>query len=179
MNQLNENYISKFEFKATKSDELSLGKGMHVVVTEKEDDGWWYGKSADGSEGWFPANYVSKASELDSVKADNTNCQPSNNDRLMVVRCLYSYTARFPEELSFEEDELLDIIEQPPNDPEWWSARKKEGTVGLVPKNYVEEVSPENSKPTQSNYDQVTISKPSPSSPDPIKFTPNVRVVFF
>ena len=31
----------------------------------------------------------------------------------------------------------LEIVDQPRDDPEWWKARKEDGTIGLVPKNYV------------------------------------------
>ena len=177
MNQVNEKYTCKFEYTASKSDELSLVEGMHVVVTKKEDDGWWYGKSMDGFEGWFPANYVSEISETDSNKIVNIN--PSHQQStgpVKTILCLYSYTARYPEELSFEENELLDVVEEPTSDPEWLSARNSKGAVGLVPKNYVKEDSSK-SQQEPSNYDQVSVLK-SDSNNSISKPRTNVGITF-
>ena len=57
-----ETFISQFNYTAVNDDELSLVKGMRVVVLKEEADGWWLGKDAnDGTnKGWFPSNYVSK-----------------------------------------------------------------------------------------------------------------------
>ncbi|RKP18250.1 hypothetical protein ROZALSC1DRAFT_30039 [Rozella allomycis CSF55] len=50
-------YIAKFNFDATKSDELSFKEGDTIIARKKSDDGWWIGECS-GSIGWFPANYV-------------------------------------------------------------------------------------------------------------------------
>ena len=44
---LNEIWVSKFNFQATKFDELTLTKNMRVLVIQKEGDGWWLGQDAD------------------------------------------------------------------------------------------------------------------------------------
>lgn len=43
-------------------------------------------------------------------------------------------SAEDPNELSFEKDEVLDILDKRGN---WWQARKSDGTTGIVPSNYV------------------------------------------
>ena len=151
--QVNEEYISKFNYDATKDDELSLTKGMRVLVLKMEEDGWWYGRDAErpGNPGWFPSNYVTK-----DVQTANTPVasKPQTNGCLMVVRSLYPFKTDNPEELRFEQDELLDIVEEPPDDPEWWMARNSDGIVGLVPKNYVEVV-PDAQPVSGQRYDAV------------------------
>ncbi|CAO3608751.1 unnamed protein product [Mucor hiemalis] len=45
----------------------------------------------------------------------------------------YQGSAEDPNELSFEKDEVLDILDKRGN---WWQARKSDGTTGIVPSNY-------------------------------------------
>ena len=44
-------------------------------------------------------------------------------------------------ELSFDKNERLEIIDKPPSDPDWYKARNTAGQIGLVPKNYLIELS--------------------------------------
>ena len=167
--QFNEEYTSKYEYKAANQDEISLTVGMRLLVIQKDEDGWWQGKCVNQPDvlGWFPANYVEKS----PIPAPNnaSASTPTNNDAvLMVVRTLYSYAARYPEELTFEQYELLDIIEEPPNDPEWYLARNSNGNIGIVPKNYVEK-QPENNKISHSNYDRVTANFNHEASSSPVR----------
>lgn len=37
---------------------LRLYVGDHVVVIGRDGRGWWYGRTANGKEGWFPPSYV-------------------------------------------------------------------------------------------------------------------------
>ena len=151
--QFDEEYTSQYDYTATKDDELSLRVGMRLLALKKEEDGWWFGKSIDGTQlsGWFPSTYVKKSS-TPSPKASSTPSQSS--DKIMIARSLYPYAARYPGELTIEQYEQLDIIEDPPNEPDWWLARNSDGKTGLVPKNYVEK---QPDKPiSHSNYDHVT-----------------------
>jgi len=54
-----------FKFKASNNDELSMKKGEVIIVTQKEDGGWWEGTSREtGKTGWFPSNYVSEIKDV-------------------------------------------------------------------------------------------------------------------
>ena len=71
-----------------------------------------------------------------------------------LCKALYDYVAQAEDELNLTEDDYLYILES--DDPEWWKAKLRrlnedgtpiqddsdEGTVGLVPANYVEEAEP-------------------------------------
>lgn len=116
--------IAKYNYTPVREDEVQLIKGDRVYVLEKEGDGWWRGESK-GKTGWFPSNYVEI---ITSENKGNVICK---------VRTLYPFTSKNEEELNFEKDTLLEIIDQPRDDPEWWRAKKEDGTIGLVPKNYV------------------------------------------
>ncbi|XP_046399169.1 osteoclast-stimulating factor 1-like [Ischnura elegans] len=53
-----------------------------------------------------------------------------------VVRALYSYTAQQPDELTFQEGDVMYVYDQV-TDANWWKARCDDKT-GLIPSNYVE-----------------------------------------
>lgn len=53
---------------------------------------------------------------------------------------LYSFTSNNEQELSFEKGDRLEIVERPPSDPEWYRARDCRGQLGLVPRNYLQEL---------------------------------------
>lgn len=57
------------------------------------------------------------------------------------VKALYDYTAQQDEELSFQEDDVMILYEN--DDPDWFLVKAKNGTIGLVPSNYIEEVTKE------------------------------------
>ncbi len=116
---LNIRAVAKYKYASTREDELSLEKGDDVIVMEKEADGWWRGQCGV-KIGWFPFNYVEEKSFICGVIA------------------LYSFNSGNPEELVFQKGDLMDIIGQPADDPDWWEARKSDGATGLVPRNYIE-----------------------------------------
>jgi len=51
---------------------------------------------------------------------------------------IYSFAAQNNEELSFVKGERLEILDRPPADPDWYRARNTNGSIGLIPKNYVQ-----------------------------------------
>ena len=130
---LNIKAIAKFKYQSANEDELSLEKGQEVIVIEKEADGWWRGRCGT-KIGWFPFNYV------EEVKQAEESAPPAEKSFICGVIALYSFSSGNPEELKFEKGDLMDIIDQPPDDPDWWEARKANGSIGLVPRNYVEVV---------------------------------------
>ncbi|XP_035277963.1 cytoplasmic protein NCK1-like isoform X1 [Anguilla anguilla] len=141
--------LVKFSYAAEREDELSLVKGTRVVVMEKCSDGWWRGVY-EGRSGWFPSNYVTEdgdglagdpaASLTEKLAAavHSGGGGGGNGGRtLHTVQALYPFNSGNDEELSFEKGEVMDVVEKPENDPEWWKCRKADGQLGLVPKNYV------------------------------------------
>ena len=146
---LNIRCLAKFKYQSTREDELSLEKGDEVIVMEKEADGWWRGRCGTRI-GWFPFNYVEEAPEQAAAPAAAAVPQETVQQSLPAttkgksfvcgVIALYSFNSGNPEELPFEKGDFMDIIDQPPDDPDWWEARKADGKCGLVPRNYVEVV---------------------------------------
>lgn len=144
--------VVKFAYTAEREDELTLVKGSRVVVMEKCSDGWWRG-SQTGRVGWFPSNYVQEElggtddrGEGDSSRSYHGGPLGTSvaNGRvggraevLHLVRTLYPFSSVTEEELNFEKEEVMEVVEKPENDPEWWRCKNSRGMVGLVPKNYV------------------------------------------
>ena len=122
---LNIRAIAKFNYIAKRDDELGLEKGCELIVIEKEQDGWWRGRCGNRI-GWFPFNYV------DEIATVTEKCV------ICTVVALYSFNSGNPEELVFNKGEVLDIIDQPQDDPDWWEAKMSDGRTGLIPRNYVE-----------------------------------------
>ncbi|KAJ8376023.1 hypothetical protein SKAU_G00066030 [Synaphobranchus kaupii] len=136
--------LVKFSYVAEREDELSLVKGTRVIVMEKCSDGWWRG-GYEGRSGWFPSNYVTEdpdGSAGDTVTSLTEKLAAAvrganGSTSLHMVQALYPFNSSNDEELNFEKGEVMDVVEKPENDPEWWKCRKADGQVGLVPKNYV------------------------------------------
>ena len=50
---------------------------------------------------------------------------------------LYKYAAQNGDELSFEKDSIINVLDK--DDPDWWKGEVN-GTVGLFPSNYVKQL---------------------------------------
>nr|XP_055058160.1 cytoplasmic protein NCK1 [Misgurnus anguillicaudatus] len=151
--------LVKFNYTAKREDELSLTKGTKVIVLEKCSDGWWRG-IYNGLSGWFPSNYVTE--NLDgTMRGDSVSSLNNNGPQILhTVQALYHFSSGNDEDLNFNKNELMDVLEKPENDPEWWKCRKVNGQVGLVPKSYVAVVQATHfelgtSGPSTSNYDYI------------------------
>lgn len=135
---LNIRCVVKHRYASTREDELSLEKGAEVIVLEKEEDGWWRGRCGTRI-GWFPFNYVE---ELKETPQPVFVAPPPVKEKPYIcgVVALYHFNSGNAEELAFQKGDLMDIIDQPTDDPDWWEARKADGKTGLIPRNYVEVV---------------------------------------
>jgi len=125
--------IVKYNYQAQQLDELSLVKGSRVMILEKSGDGWWRGQYGN-KVGWFPSNYTQE--EIDDP---HTYCMAENVLDILVA--LYPFKAQNDTELSFNKGDRLEILDRPANDPEWFKARNQCGQIGLVPSNYLQELS--------------------------------------
>ena len=129
--------VARFKYTSTREDELSLEKGDEIIIIEREADGWWRGQKGTRI-GWFPFNYVQEvAYESVQVKPQQP---PAEKSVICSVVALYAFTPGNDEELVFQKGEQMDIVDQPADDPDWWEARKSDGSTGLIPRNYVDVV---------------------------------------
>ena len=123
----------KYNYQAQQLDELSLVKGNRILILEKSGDGWWRGQCGN-KIGWFPSNYTQE-----ELEDPHTYCIAENVIDIMVA--MYTFKAQNDTELSFEKGERLEIIDRPASDPDWLKARNTQAQVGLIPKNYLVELS--------------------------------------
>lgn len=59
-------------------------------------------------------------------------------ENLEYVRTLYDFPGNDDEDLPFKKGEILVILDKP--EDQWWSAKSKEGRVGMIPVPYVEKL---------------------------------------
>ncbi|XP_017784323.1 PREDICTED: cytoplasmic protein NCK1 isoform X2 [Nicrophorus vespilloides] len=128
--------VVKYNYEAQQADELSLVKGSRILILEKSNDGWWRGQSGNMA-GWFPSNYTQE----DGNDDDTLHTYAMAENVLDIVVALYSFSSTSDQELSFEKGDRLEILERPASDPEWYRARNATGLIGLVPRNYLQELS--------------------------------------
>lgn len=129
--------VAKFAYTAERDDELSLAKGARLLVLEKCSDGWWRGRCSDGRVGWFPSNYVQEEEGDEEEDEEAGMGDGQFSQALHKVQTLYPFSSATEEELNFDKGEIMEVLEKPENDPEWWRCKNTQGQVGLVPKNYV------------------------------------------
>ncbi|TRY83457.1 hypothetical protein DNTS_016203 [Danionella cerebrum] len=60
LGQINQTVVSLYEYRANRSDELSIRRGDVIRVLYKDNDTWWFGRLVTGQEGYFPASYVAE-----------------------------------------------------------------------------------------------------------------------
>lgn len=80
---------------------------------------------------------------MKKLKTNDNNAsktEPSTNKPQLTI-IIHYFQAQNDTELSFDKNERLEIIDRPPSDPDWYKARNNSGQIGLVPKNYLIELS--------------------------------------
>uniref|UniRef100_A0A8P0NGP8 CRK like proto-onco, adaptor protein n=1 Tax=Canis lupus familiaris TaxID=9615 RepID=A0A8P0NGP8_CANLF len=106
---------------------------------------------------------------MGSVSAPNL---PTAEENLEYVRTLYDFLGNDAEDLPFKKGEILVIIEKP--EEQWWSARNKEGRIGMIPVPYVEKLvrSSPHGKHGNRNSNSYGIPEPAHAYAQPQTTTP-------
>ncbi|KAM5311604.1 crk-like protein [Desmodus rotundus] len=106
---------------------------------------------------------------MGSVSAPNL---PTAEENLEYVRTLYDFPGNDAEDLPFKKGEILVIIEKP--EEQWWSARNKDGRVGMIPVPYVEKLvrSSPHGKHGNRNSNSYGIPEPAHAYAQPQTTTP-------
>jgi NCK adaptor protein 2 len=119
--------------------------------------GWWRGQSGSQT-GWFPSNYTTEEND------DDAHTYAMAESVLDIVVALYSFNSNNDTELSFDKGDRLEIVDRPPADPEWFKARNQKGQIGLVPRNYLQELQEYLNTPYRGGPDSLDRRPEMPSS---------------
>eukprot|EP00116_Pleurobrachia_bachei_P002440 sb/3462702/ len=145
--------VALYEYAAQGPEEVSLAQGDLLVVLEKVDELWWYGKHKNGTVGLFPVTRqvhvfsVGGTEPIEYINFYQTNVKfddeakripKGHASNFVRVVALYEYAAQGPEEVSLAQGDLLVVLEKV--DELWWYGKHKNGTVGLFPVTYVREL---------------------------------------
>uniref|UniRef100_A0A3Q3EKN5 Abelson helper integration site 1 n=1 Tax=Labrus bergylta TaxID=56723 RepID=A0A3Q3EKN5_9LABR len=55
--------VALYDYRANRSDELTIRRGDVIHVLYKDNDNWWFGRLVNGQQGYFLASYVADQSE--------------------------------------------------------------------------------------------------------------------
>ncbi|XP_058469345.1 intersectin-2a isoform X3 [Solea solea] len=134
---------------ATSDTDLSLGSGESVtallsfsqgdvITVLQQRDQWWLGQ-LNGTQGWFPQNYVTlETGGITDVDASDAGDSIPLEDYV----ALYTYESPEVGDLTFVEGDVVMVTER---EGEWWRGSIGDQT-GVFPSNYVRPVEPEVSK---------------------------------
>ncbi|CAG8628227.1 2674_t:CDS:2, partial [Racocetra fulgida] len=118
---------SLYSYSGNGADDLPFEAGIsflaHPSKIQSNAD-WWYGViEQTGAKGWFPKSYV------EVIKEEKEICK---------AKVLYEWKAQSPDQLDIRQGNVISILDKSLGD--WWKA-EYEGAKGIIPSNYVEEIS--------------------------------------
>jgi hypothetical protein len=184
--------VALYDFKATRSDQLSFNKGDKIVITEKRESGWWRGE-LNGVSGLVPSNYIKeelspqnssaqnlrreefKETQRSSLVNSGTSTSTSGYTSVgttspsaslgEVVVAQFNYTPSGPGQLALKRGDQIVVLEKPHNG--WWRGECN-GNVGIFPSNYVKPIteinSPDEYEGTIEVEDEAALRKKKPIS---------------
>ncbi|XP_078398492.1 jouberin isoform X2 [Cetorhinus maximus] len=63
-----ETVVALYDYTANRSDELTIQRYDIIQVLYKDNASWWFGRLANGKQGYFPANYVANERRPEEIK---------------------------------------------------------------------------------------------------------------
>ncbi|KAF7298359.1 Actin cytoskeleton-regulatory complex protein [Mycena kentingensis (nom. inval.)] len=137
-----------YAYEADGAEDITFGENVILIANPSKSGGeWWYGRSvSDGRTGMFPKTYVAEINP-------------------MPAKAIYAYTAANPDELSFAEGEMLDIIDT--SEEEWWKVERG-GVVYIVPAAYLEANPAPAPAPVMPDVRPIPPRDATPTPPPPV-----------
>jgi len=130
-----------FDFPGESEDDLPFARGDTIEVIAIVDADWWKG-TLSGREGIFPANFVSRDPEAvsDSVAVQHETASEVTGASgvLGTVTAQFDMEPQNEGDLGFKTGDIIEILAILDDD---WYRGSLHGEEGLVPRNYVSELS--------------------------------------
>ncbi|KAL2095373.1 hypothetical protein ACEWY4_010092 [Coilia grayii] len=117
-----------------------LKSAMNQVMEELENERWATLNTHDASlSGTADLEHEDDEDTEDAEALDDSSSSPSSTLRTYPLTCkvLYSYKSSQPDELTIEEQEVLEVIDDGDME-DWVKARNRAGQVGYVPEKYLQ-----------------------------------------
>ncbi|KAK2870951.1 hypothetical protein Q8A67_023478 [Cirrhinus molitorella] len=114
-----------------------LKSAMNQVMEELENERWAALNTHDAS--FSHSVDFDREDDEDTETLDDSSSSPSSTHRNYPLTCsvLYSYQASQPDELTIQEQEILELIDDGDME-DWVKARNRAGQVGYVPEKYLQ-----------------------------------------
>ncbi|XP_066915704.1 SH2/SH3 adapter protein dreadlocks-like [Clytia hemisphaerica] len=146
-----------YAYTAQNDEEMSFESDLVFKILDKNDENWWLALNESTSkQGLVPTNYVEEIPSHEENEDNEVNYmnpaelfqqndgyekmeQPKKKVFFNVLT-KFKYQATYHDELSFEANELLEIVETSNNYLGWLTAKNSKGESGIIPGNYVEEI---------------------------------------
>lgn len=112
-------------YESQDDDEISFEAGEKIDEIIKTDEHWYIGRNAEGQTGLFPAAYVQLDGEAPAAASDGA--------RQGVA--LFDYQADADDELSFQKDEVITVLDE--TSDAWFTGENEKGETGLFPSSYI------------------------------------------
>ncbi|XP_067864014.1 neutrophil cytosol factor 1 [Heptranchias perlo] len=123
-------YRSIGDYQKLSKYEMSVQTGDIVEIVEKSEIGWWFCQM-EGKRGWLPASFLEPLESPEESEEQDPNYE---GEPYKVTK---SYTAAQEDEMSLNEEEMVDVIHKLLDG--WWVIRKGEVT-GYYPSMYLQKV---------------------------------------
>ncbi|KNC85646.1 hypothetical protein SARC_02167 [Sphaeroforma arctica JP610] len=157
-----------YEYDKENNDEIAFKAGDMIEITNDfVYDGWMEGILLPGrtEKGLFPSNFVEVEEVADTKQLVQQQEEPEDvefrdmqvviGDKLppsltggargaKMVRAHHFYERTQPDELSFQEGDVIEVVSE--DHPDWWQG-KLNGVVGWLPSNFVEDLPQEPAQP--------------------------------
>ena len=129
--------VATFDADPYNHSQISITRSDVVEVSCVRGE-FWLARNIYRETGFVPSKYLCIFDAHLTMHAGSKELREAssqdwtNSGKVLVVKAAVPYRANpaFPNELSFEKDEVLEVTER---EPGWWNARNRNGETGIVP----------------------------------------------
>nr|XP_019962579.1 PREDICTED: jouberin isoform X2 [Paralichthys olivaceus] len=72
--------VSLYDYRANRSDELTIRRGDVIHVLYKDNDNWWFGRLVNGQQGYFLASYVADQRDFGEEVAQSVDAHAASSE---------------------------------------------------------------------------------------------------